>query len=119
MPESKVATLDTINSGAIADLFKAEFDKLLLNIADDNTEPDKVRSVTIKVTVKPTKNREMAATTVEVNSKLAPLKPNESTVVFAFDGRNVEAYVRGPVNQPDLIGDENLRRFPDAAGGQK
>jgi hypothetical protein len=70
--EGRIVSLETINSGAVIDLFTEAFEKLLENVADDNTEPDKVRSITIKLAVKPSKDRSKADTKVEVTSRLAP-----------------------------------------------
>ncbi|AFG37649.1 hypothetical protein [Spirochaeta africana] len=111
--DQREVTLQTINNGAILDLFSEELDALLENIADDNTDAEKARSITIKVTVKPTKDRAMAETKVEVNSKLAPLKPHESFVLLSSDGRRVKAYTADPGGQPDLPGvGDNIRGFP-------
>jgi hypothetical protein len=116
--ESREVSLVTINSGAIADLFAEEFEKLVANVADENTLPGKTRSITIKVSVKPTSTREMAATRVEVTSQLAPLKPHESTIVFTSDGEKVSAFTMDPGKQQPLEGlDENIRRFAASAGG--
>lgn len=119
--ESRIVTLDTINSGAVIDLFTEEFDKLLANVADDNTEADKVRSISIKLSVKPSKDRSKADTKVEVTSRLAPLKPHESFIVLSSDGSKVQAFTTSPAKQQELPGveAENVRQFPQAAGGSK
>jgi hypothetical protein len=49
-------TLETLNSGAVIDLFEAEWRKLLNNIQDPNTKPDAVRKVKIEIAVKPAKS---------------------------------------------------------------
>jgi len=108
-------TLKSLNSGAALDLFESEFDKLLVNLADENTDAQKARTITLKLTVKPTANREQAITTVEVKSSLAPTKPHAGMVVFTSDGRNIEAYTVGQAKQLDLP--VNLA-FQAAEGGK-
>ena len=113
-------TLESVNSGAIIDLFEEEFEKLVQNIADDNTEPDKVRSITIQLSDKPSKDRSKADTKVSVTSKLAPLKPHESYIVLSTDGKKVSAYVAGTdIRQADLTGISNIRPMPAVSGGEK
>lgn len=96
------------------DLFEEEFDKLLRNVADDNTDADKVREITIKLAVKPNKTREKADTKVTVTSRLAPLKAHESMIVLSSDGKKVSAFTLTPEKQPEL--GINVREFP-AVGG--
>jgi hypothetical protein len=118
--ESKIVTLDTINGGAVVDLFEEELTKLLENIADDNTDAGKVRSISIKLSVKPISDRSKADTKVEVTSRLAPLKPHESFIVLSSDGKNVQAYTTAPVKQQELPGvSDNVREFTQASGGAK
>jgi hypothetical protein len=118
--ESRMVTLDTINSGAVIDLFTEEFDKLLANIADENTDSDKTRSITIKLSVKPKKDRSKADTKVEVTSRLAPLKPHESMIVLSSDGKKVQAFTIDDAKQQELPEVEpNVRTFPQTAGGSK
>lgn len=116
--EQRLVTLDTINSGAAIDLFEEEFEKLLKNVADDNTEASKERSITVTLKVKPSKTREQAVTTVSVTSRLAPLKPHESLIVLSNDGSKIQAFALSPEKQEDLPGIENVRQFPPAAGGK-
>ena len=90
--EHEKVSLETINSGAAVDLFEEEFSALLKNLADVNTSPTKVRTITLKVSVKPTENRGQAAVTIESSHSFAPIKPSAGTVVFSSDGRNIEAF---------------------------
>lgn len=73
-------TLQTLNRGAVIDLFNVEFEKLLANINDENTSPTTSRSITIKIEVKPGKTRRDAESRISVTSRLAPIKPAESTL---------------------------------------
>lgn len=107
--ESKTVDLKSINSGAAIDLFQNEFKKVLENIADPNVKPDAVREIRLVIKIKPDKNLSAALTTVQVTSKLAPVNPHESVVLFGFDGEKVSAYVSDS-KQDDLPGikDENI-----------
>jgi len=116
--EHHVVNLETLNSGAVIDLFEEEFGKLLKNVADNNTEPTKVRSVTIKVSIKPSKDRSRAETLVAVTSTLAPLKPNESSIVFSSDGELVTAYTVEHGKQQEL-GINVVPFVEQTAGGSK
>jgi len=101
----KKVSLDTLNSGAVIDLFNEEWEKLLENIADENTKSDGQREVRIVIKVKPDKNRQSAKTTVEATTKLAPVKPHESFVLLSGEGGKVNAYVSDP-RQQELEGIE-------------
>ena len=82
MRESRIVTLENLGQGAAAELFQAEFVKLIENVSDPNTRPDAVRTVTIKVKVKPDKKaRNMCSVEIQCDSKLVPSQPFE-TIMF-------------------------------------
>lgn len=114
----RAVQLENLNSGAIIDLFKEEFQKVLDNIADDNTDPTKPREIKIQVTVKPSKDRAKADTKVRVTSSLAPLKPHESFILLSFDGKKTSAFVTD-INQPELTAPDGgkITEFPAVKGG--
>ena len=91
----KVA-LQTLNGGAVVDLFNAEYEKLLANVNDENTKPDATRSITIKIEVKPGKTRRDAECRISVSSRLAPIKPAESTLYLDSDDGILAAYEDNP-----------------------
>jgi hypothetical protein len=64
-------TLDTIGGGALSELFGAELDRILANIADPNTDPTAKRQVTITVAFKPNRDRDVANVELKCASKLA------------------------------------------------
>jgi hypothetical protein len=116
----KVVTLDSLNSGAVRDLFDAAWERLLENIGDENTKGDTTREIKISIKVKPSKDRANAVTTVAVTDKLAPLNPHESFVVLSSDGVRVKAYTTDPKQEAlPLEGGGNVTQFPAAAGGGK
>ncbi|GHU67384.1 hypothetical protein FACS189447_09540 [Spirochaetia bacterium] len=106
--EYQGVTLETLNSGAVAELFGVEWDKLIQNIVDPNTRPDAVRKVKIEITVKPAKDRRNASTSVSVVSSLANIVPHESSIVVGVENGKVQAFAFDPKQ-------ENLD-FDDKAG---
>lgn len=85
-------TLDNLNGGQVVALFDREIEKLLGNIADENTPAQAARSITISIKVKPAEDRGSASIEVSAKSTLAGVKPSKSFAVFAFDGDTVTAY---------------------------
>ena len=53
-------TLDTLGGGALSELFTAELNRVLANIADPNTDEKAKRSISINVTLKPNRDRDIA-----------------------------------------------------------
>ena len=100
---TEITALTDINNGAVMELFDEEFQKLLNNLADENTSWKTQREVTIKLKVKLSNEmRDSATTIVDVSAKLAPPKANESIVHLDSDGRNVSAFHRAEPEQPEL-----------------
>lgn len=89
----KKLKLNTLNSGAVEELFDEELKKVLSNIHDVNIEADAVREIVIKVKIKPSKDRRSAVTSVQSYSKLAPCVPHEGSLFLAFQDNKPEAFV--------------------------
>jgi hypothetical protein len=112
-------TLKTLNSGAVIDLFEAEWRKLLKNIQDPNTKPDAVRKVKIEIAVKPAKDRRNASTSVSVIANLANIVPHEAFIVIGLEDGEIQAYAFDPNQKSlDFDGEESekdggLVHFPD------
>lgn len=66
-----VIDLATIGKGAAMELFDAELEKVLDNIADQNTDSAQAREITLKVKFSPSEDRKSAALGIQVKSKLA------------------------------------------------
>lgn len=64
-------TLDTIGGGALTELFGAELARILENITDPNTDAKAKRTVTITVSFKPNRDRDIADVELKCASKLA------------------------------------------------
>lgn len=110
----KRVSLETINSGAAIDLFEEEFSALLKNLSDVNTSPTKMRTITLKISVKPTENRGHAAVTIESSHSFAPIKPSSGMVAFSSNGQTVEAFAVDEPKQMELPG---VIPFPERAAG--
>ena len=72
--------LATLGGGALAGLFQRDMDRLLANIADENTSAGDVRTYTVRMKVKPTNDRRAARVEIESTMKLA----SEKLLVTAF-----------------------------------
>lgn len=83
-------SLETIGRGAGVETFNHEFERVLENIRDVNTDPETKREVTLKVTLKPSEDRQAVAVTIAASSKLAPVKA-VGTVIYVGrrDGQTV------------------------------
>jgi hypothetical protein len=113
--------LQNIHGGAVIDLFDEEWRKVIANIEDENTAPDRERSVTIKIAVKPDKTRRTGAVSIQAYSALAKIKPAESVLFFGRDaGGRLAAYEDEP--GPELpgiseAGGAPITPFPRAVNG--
>jgi hypothetical protein len=92
----KQITLETLNSGAIIDLFDVEWRKLLNNMQDPNTKPDAVRKVKIEIAVKPSKDRQNASTSVSVKASLSDVVPHVASIVIGVKNGEAQAYAFDP-----------------------
>jgi len=113
----KKIELQTIQKGAILDLFNEEFQKIMLNIDDENTKADAERSITIKMSVKPDKLRRAGEVKVQVSSTFAKIKPAESFMFFDRDESGLlTAYADEPGPElPGINEDSKVKSFPKAS----
>jgi hypothetical protein len=98
----KEVSLDTLNSGAVKEMFQAKLEEVLENIGDDNTEAKKTRKITIEISFLPNETREIALTKVEVKTSMAPIKASSGTVFLSSDGSKISAKVSDP-KQGDIF----------------
>lgn len=120
----EVIALDTLNGGQVVALFDRELEKILENIADENTPEKATRSLKIEIKIKPEEGRESAVVEVSAQSKLAAVKPSKSFAVFAYDGDRVTAYQSDPtqlkLGEGGAPGDGKIIDMPaKAAGGSR
>lgn len=84
MPETQI-NLQELAGGAVAERFNREFQKVLNNIADPNTEAKKKRKVQMTVTVTPNEDRTLATITILAKPTLEPAKQIETQLVIGQD----------------------------------
>lgn len=78
-------TLENLGHGAAAELFQVELGNVIKNIMDPNTKADAVRSITLKMKIKPSEKRTMCAVEISCDSKIAPSRPYESTMYVGLE----------------------------------
>lgn len=101
-------TLETLNNGAAMDLFDLELERVMRNIQDENTKPDAVREITLKISMKPNDDRSLVATAVSCKSKLASTKPHAHYMQLVYDGQKTRAMTTR-IEQPELdLGESNI-----------
>lgn len=125
MRKEQVA-LETLGFGAAAEMFQAELEKVVFNIADPNTKPELKRNITLKLVVKPTKDRSMCAVEIHCDSKLAPVLPFESTMFVGVEHGVAVASEYNPQQQqlfskpePSVEQQQKGKMLSMAAGGSK
>ncbi|MEZ7173612.1 replication terminator protein [Sporosarcina sp. OR05] len=82
---SMIIDLNNFASGAVAEKFNIELQKVLENIADPNTDSKKARKVTLVVTLKPNDKRNLANVSVEAKSSIAPPQPIGADLLIDMD----------------------------------
>lgn len=86
-------SLETLADGAAPELFQRELRRVLENIQDPNTDPEKNRRIRLDVTFEPAEGRGEGRVTVKASSKLAPSETDGRTVYFGEkDGRLAAAH---------------------------
>ena len=83
--------LSEINSGALQEVFDYEFDKVLRNIRDINTDPKAKRKVTIEMTISPNEKRTIGDIDFKVKHTEAPINGFATAITITEDGRKVVA----------------------------
>lgn len=68
-------SIKTLRQGACLERFDRALNELIQNVLDPNTDATAKRSVTLTLSVKPNKDRNMAELTVSVTAKLQPATP--------------------------------------------
>lgn len=85
MRETQPVTLATLYGGAAIEAVDHELQNAMNNIVDVNTKAEAARMVTLKLTIKPNKERNIASITFYADSKLAPAEALETSVLIDRD----------------------------------
>jgi hypothetical protein len=80
-------SLGNLARGAVLELFDEEVRKVLENIQDVNTDPEKARKMTISVTIKPNHKRDEANISVQTKLALAPTNSIDSRLYIGKDNK--------------------------------
>lgn len=84
---AKFISLDRLNGGALLERFTMAMAQIGQNIMDPNTDPEKNRTLTIKMTFKPDKNRKGIKTSIATSISLAPPVADETMMLIGQDLR--------------------------------
>lgn len=84
---AKFISFDRLCGGAALERFSLAMAQIARNIMDPNTDPEKSRSLTIKLTFKPDKSRIGIKTSIAVNIGLAPPLADETMLLIGKDMR--------------------------------
>lgn len=84
---AKYISLDRLCGGALLERFTMAMAQIGQNIMDPNTDPEKNRTLTIKLTFKPDKGRKGIKTSIATNISLAPPLADEMTMLIGQDLR--------------------------------
>ena len=82
---AKKLTLATIGGGELVELANRELSKICENVADPAVKTEGVRTMTIKVKIKPDKKGQTAQLSYQVTSALVPTDPGADTAFIAMD----------------------------------
>jgi hypothetical protein len=107
----KTLSLGTIKNGAAIEVLDEELKKVLANIQDENTNPTGIREVSFKLKIKPNQERTNFVYSVEVASKVCPIKGIDGTGFLHSKGNNLEAYEHNP-EQMTFFQDLNKKTEP-------
>jgi len=98
-------SLITLKGGAAIEMFDFELQKVLDNIMDPNTVAEAVREITLKVKIKPDKDRTFGPIAICPSCKLAPQEPVMSQIFFGQDKDGAIAHEYAKPVQNNLFDD--------------
>lgn len=111
MPKQRmIQKLSELMDGGVEERFNQELSRVWDNVYDPNTDPRKVREVTLKVKIIPNERRDSCDFRVNCTSKLAPLVDLTQTVMLQI------------ANDGSVIATERTEQVPgqiDIDGGEQ
>ncbi len=100
MKEQEDVSLANLASGGAVERFDDELKRVLANIKDPNTTLE-ARTITLKVSIKPDKDRDFSVNKITISSKVAPPAPIETKMFIAETPKGTVATEYNP-KQPEL-----------------
>lgn len=100
--ETERMSLATINRGQTMEEVTAAFQAVAENIIDTSTSDSATRTITVKIKMKPTNDRQRTTLTAEVTMALAPVRPKQTTTAILL-GRDGVSMVELRAEQPDMF----------------
>jgi hypothetical protein len=101
--DQEKVSLATVGGGAAIERFDLALQQVINNILDVNTDARAERSVTLKVTFKPTEKRDMGAVSVSVVPKTAPVSSFRTQVFLGMDATGKGMACEMDLNQLQLF----------------
>jgi hypothetical protein len=103
--------LASLARGSLEEQFNYELKRVLENIYDPNTEPEKKRKITIEMLFEPDSDREIVKISVKTKSVLVTAKPINSKFVL---GRQEDGTIAATEFVSDIPGQIDFEQFaPD------
>lgn len=91
-PES--ITLATICDGGVPEVFERELREVIANITDPNTDPEAVRSLTIKFVFRPYEDRSGSHVAFTCKPSLQPVQMRKSQMFLSRHSGQLKAYAQ-------------------------
>lgn len=125
MSRTEMVTLENIGGGAAGEMFSDSLAKVIENIVNPNTKAETVRTITLKMKIKPDKKqRTLCVVELSCDEKLAAVLPFETAMFVGMEHGVVAATEYAPQQQTlfDQTTQEqktapNVIQMPAAAAG--
>ena len=111
-------TIYTLGNGVLGELFDRELERVVVDILDLNTDAEAKRTITVKVTIAPDKNRGFGTALIEVSSALGKPKPAGTTMYFGRKNGKIIAVENLPKQSEmfDVLGPRPVVDFNQKTG---
>lgn len=83
--EPQKLTIANLDNGGLNELVERELGRICESIADSNVKAEAVRTLTIKVKIKPNTKKNMAAIAYQVKSEIPSVDPGTTQAYIAMD----------------------------------
>jgi hypothetical protein len=111
-------TIYTIGNGVLGELFDRELERVVSDILDLNSVATEVRSISIKVAIKPDENRNFGMVGITVQSSLGKPKPVGTQMFFGRKNGKIIAVENMPKQEEmfDILGPRSVLDFNQKTG---